>query len=348
MVYYQYASFANKQLRQLEGSEEYKRQKEWSTKVNAEISELEGRITASRSSTEKDELRRRKDKSKKLLEADEKHLKEHEAAVTSFLQQAISMYAHYMEVSDNLDQEIAVRFCGLWFAHFGNEIAAESIRHALPKISTHKLLFLSHQLTARLGSTIESEKLSQRFLKQIVEAMCLMHPHHSLFQVLSMRGMVPSAKDPPEERVANETSTRREEAKRIIESLRVKVKSGAHQRPDRFIELMEDSFAAYVEWAQHPIKDLNCKSKVWYSIPKNIALYRWTWDGNRAKKPQPLGIPVATTDIPIETDGQYRDIPTIHWYERRFTVAGGVHIPKINVCVDSLGRQHKQLVSSHF
>lgn len=50
-----------------------------------------------------------------------------------------------------------------------------------------------------------------------------------------------------------------------------------------------------------------------------------------------------TADIPIEANGEYRNIPTIHWYERRYTVAGGVHVPKINICVDSLGRQHKQL-----
>jgi ataxia telangiectasia mutated family protein len=347
MVYYQYASFANEQLRQMEASEEYKRQKEWSDNVKAEIKELDRGISVTRSQSEKEDLRRRREKSERFLEADQKNLKEHEAAVKSFLQQAISMYAHYMEASNTLDQEIAVRFCGLWFAHFDSEIAAESIKHALPKISSHKLLFLSHQLTARLGSSKDSEKRSQQFLKQVVEAMCSNHPFHSLFQVMTMRGLAPSPKDARTENNSVDSSTkRRDEAKRIIEIVRLKIKDGALARPDRFMELMEESFKAYVEWAQYPIKELNPKNGIFYSIPKNIALFKWSWDGrSKVNKPQRLCIPVITADIPIEMDGKYLDIPTIHWYERRYTVAGGVHVPKINLCVDTLGRQHRQLVS---
>ncbi|KIM33547.1 hypothetical protein M408DRAFT_14239 [Serendipita vermifera MAFF 305830] len=343
-VYYEYASFANKQLRQMERSDEYKRLKKWSIKVKAEIEELEQSLSVSRSDEIKTELRRRKEKSERLLETDNKTLEEHEAAVKSFLQQAISMYAHYMEASDSLDQEIAVRFCGLWFAYFDNDIAAESIRHALPKISPHKLLFLSHQLTARLGSPNESEKRSQRFLKQIVEAMCFLHPFHSLFQVLSMKGLESSSPKTREESVTNETSKRSEEAKRIIESVRIKVKEPKSRRPDGFMEVMEESFSAYIEWAHYPIKKLKQKTGNWYPIPRAIVLYQWTWDGkSKDNKPKPLCIPVMTADIPIEANGEYRNIPTIHWYERRYTVAGGVHVPKINICVDSLGRQHKQL-----
>jgi serine-protein kinase ATM len=346
MVYYQYASFANKQLRQMEASEEYKRQKEWSDKVKAEIKELDRGIAATRSQSEKEDLRRRRERSERFLETDEKNLKEHEAAVKSFLQQAISMYAHYMEASNTLDQEIAVRFCGLWFAHFDSEVAAESIKHALPKISSHKLLFLSHQLTARLGSSNDGEKRSQHFLKQLVEAMCTFHPFHSLFQVLTMRGLPPSSKDARVEKNSSDNSIkRRDEAKRIIETVRLKNIDGSLARPDRFMELMEESFAAYVEWAQYPIKELNPKNGGWYSIPKSTALFKWTWDGrSKVNKPQRLCVPVATADIPIEMDGKYLDIPTIHWYERRYTVAGGVHVPKINLCVDTLGRQHRQLV----
>lgn len=343
VVYYQYASFSNKQLRHMETSEEYKRQKEWSVKALAEIENLTQGMAGAKSQVELEDLRRQKEKALRLLEADEKNLKEHEAAVRSFLQQAVSMYAHYMETSNNLDQEVAVRFCGLWFAHFDSEVAAESVRHALPKISSHKLLFLSHQLTARLGSSNESERRSQAFLKQLVEGMCTFHPFHSLFQVLTMRGLTTDSKI--EKKSSDNSQRRRDEARRIVEAVRLKFKDGFLGRPNRFMELIEESFTAYVEWARYPIKPTRPKSGNFYPIPKGIALYKWTWDGrSRIDKPQPLCVPVVTSDIPIEMDGKYLDIPSIQWYERRYTVAGGVHVPKITLCVDTLGRQHRQMV----
>lgn len=352
MVYYQYADFANKQLRQMEGSEDYRLQKDWVAKIQAEIRDLDTMAETAKSTAEKEEIKRRREKASRLLETDKKNVEEHESATKSFLQQAISMYAHYMEASDEQDEEIAVRFCGLWFAKFESDIAAESIRHALQKISTHKLLFLSHQLTARLGtwSSGEGAKRNQRFLHQLVEGMCIQHPYHCLIQVLTAKGLeITSKKGRSNEPTPDMQAKRQEEAKKIIESVRNSTRQGSKRphRPDNFMEQMEDTFKGYIEFAAYPIKSMQFKSGSWHPISKSVGLYRYTWDGkSKAGKPSPLSIPVVTASLPIEMGGKYLGIPTIQYYQRVFTVAGGVHVPKIAVCMDSTGKLHKQLVSS--
>ncbi|CAG8735090.1 12330_t:CDS:2, partial [Acaulospora colombiana] len=326
-VYYQYADFADKQLRQLEGSDEYKRKKDWVARLQGELDDLKENYKTARSQAEKEDIRRQKERTQKLLDIDEKGLNDSESSLKSFLQQAIAMYAHYMEVSHDQDQEIAIRFCGLWFSKFESEVAAESIRNALQKISTYKLLFLSHQLTARLGtgSTKDGGRRNQRYIHQLVEAMCIQHPYHSLLQVLTAKGSerpLSNNEQPSSEDLYPERS---EEAQKIVDNVR----SASHQqsgsnydRPKFFLNTMEEAFEAFIEWARFPIKQLGYKSGMMISIPRSIALYHWTWDETTKRdRPEPLPIPVVTADLPVEMDGQYNRIPTLHYYLRQYNVA---------------------------
>jgi ataxia telangiectasia mutated family protein len=350
MVYYHYADFANKQLRQLEGAEEYKRQRNLTKKVQAEIESLESSIQSTKSPVEKTEMTRKFTKAKLWLAADTKSLHDHESALKSFLEQSISMYAHYMEASDEHDQGIAIRFCGLWFSKFDSEIAAESIRHALQKVSTYKFLFLAHQLTARLGirSSSEGGRRNQRYLNQLVEAMCLQHPYHSLFQVLSASES--NTKKYPLDvggSAQDALQGRHEDAKKIVENIRSMLQRGGdeqYSRPKNFMSLMTETFRAYVEWAKFPIKHMHYKTGDWEKMP-NVALKQWTWNKKPRTTPEnPLPLPVVTVEVPIDITGQYLNITTIHYFEQDFTVAGGVNTPKITVCMDSAGKSHKQLV----
>lgn len=335
----------------MEASEDFKLQRDWVARIEAEIRELDSSSKSTKSRDEEEDFKRRREKAQRLLETDRKNVEEHESSVKSFLQQAISMYAHYMEVSNEQDEEVAVRFCGLWFAKFESDVAAESIRHALQKISTHKLLFLSHQLTARLGtgSTIEGGRRNQRFLHQLVEGMCLQHPYHSLLQVLTAKGRLSSPKRSRLQDAPPDLHLRRqEEAKKIIESVRNTLRQPhgyRFNRPDNLMEIMEEVFRAYVEWSRYPIKEMNYKSSSSYTIPKSVALHRWTWDGkSKSTKPTPLPVPVVTASLPIDISGRYLGMPTIQFYRNTFTPAGGMHVPKITACVDTLGKQHRQLV----
>lgn len=347
-VYLQYAEFANRHLRRMDEAEEYQRQQDWVIKVEAELQQLNQAYKNAQSSTEKDLFRRRRDKTLLLLREDQKTLEQHRKAATTFLEQAISMFAHYMEVSDDSDEEVAIKFCGLWFSRFDSEKSAEAIRHALQRISTYKLLFLAHQLTARLGikwPTASEGKRNHKALNQLVEAMCTQHPFHSLLQVLTAKGVDNLPKVKGEEIPSEFTQNRAEEAKKIIENVRTTLGSGTGQqykRPEGFMNMMEEALKGYVEWARWPIKDMGCKSRVWYNIPPNLAIYRW--GSSKNGKPQiVLHIPPATADIPVSMNGDYSNIPTIKCYERSFTVAGGLHVPKINECIDTAGKRHRQL-----
>ncbi|KAG8758789.1 Serine/threonine-protein kinase tel1 [Serendipita sp. 396] len=346
MVYYHYADFANKHLRQMEESEESKRQHEWVKKVDDEVKQLDKGSKSAGSQSERDELRRRRDKTEILLKKDKEILEKRHEAVAAFFQQAISMYAHYMEVSDEHDEEVAVRFCGLWFSYFDSEMSGESIRYALQRISTHKLLFLSHQLTARLGARWQNEgRRNQKYLNQLVEAMCTQHPYHSMMQVLTMKGI----EGLPRRNRGDEQATeihirRRDEAKKIIETVKSTLTNdpGKYGRPDGFVDLMETTLVVYIEWAEYPIKEMKYKPGQTISIPKAVRLHRLVWD-MKGKQPPPLRVPVATAEIPIDLTGKYNTVATIQYYLPSYKVAGGVNVPKINTCVDTIGKSHRQL-----
>ena len=334
----------------MDEAEEYQRQRDWVIKVEAEIVQLDHAFKNAQSPAEKDVFRKRRERTRVLLSGDKDTLERHRAAATSFFQQAISMFAHYMEVSDDSDEEAAIKFCGLWFSRFDSEKSAEAIRHALHRISTHKLLFFAHQLTARLGTKWQPAaegKRNQNALNQLVEAMCEEHPFHSLLQVLTAKGVDDLAKKAKGDGVPSEfTQSRAEEAKKIVETLRTKLASGVasqYQRPEKFMSMMEEAMRGYVEWAQFPIKDTGLHRGVWYPIPKAVAIYSWGSSAN-AKPRVSLNVPLPTADTPISMNRNYSHLPTIKHYERQFATAGGMNVPKINMCIDTTGKKHRQLV----
>jgi len=120
---------------------------------------------------------------------------------------------------------------------------------------------------------------------------------------------------------------------------------------------MEEHFRVSLEWAQHPIKEMvrgaNSKDKKEkkdeFPIPKSVRLRELVWEaqGRGTQCPASQPIPVSTAQIPIDYSKRYDNFPRLHYYKSQFNVAGGVNLPKINVCVDDQGFTHKQLVGIH-
>ena len=57
-----------------------------------------------------------------------------------------------------------------------------------------------------------------------------------------------------------------------------------------------------------------------------------------------LPIPPLTFDVPISKDGNYDDVPNLKSYRPTYDIANGLSRPKIMVCVDTLGREYRELV----
>lgn len=355
VVYYQCAHFADKQYRQMVSSKELERLEGWVKRIQAEIEEL------SRGQTKEDiDARRRVIKAKKILNGDKHNLETYRQSRNTFLKQAIKMYAGFLASASDDDPAATIRFCGLWFSNFSDDKVVGYVKEALEQVGSYRFLFLAHQLTARLGG--ESTLKSTAILLKLVLQMCTDHPYHCVYQVCATHSTIPrsggtdslkrtrSSIEPPQ---VNESQARRGDAAR---SIMAKLREGKRNKEQ--IAAMEEHFQISLEWAQHPIKDMvrgiNFKDKKdkkdEFPIPKNVRLCDLVWEGQErgTRCPASQPIPVSTALIPIDYSKRYDNSPRLHYYKAQFSVAGGVNLPKINVCVDDQGFTHKQLVGSHW
>lgn len=358
IVYYQYACFADKQYQQIVSSRESKRLEGWVKRTQAEIEEL-SRSQIGQRKENIDAIRRRIIKAQKILNGDKQNLETHRQARIAFLQQAIKMYAGFLASASDEDPAVAIRFCGLWFSNFNDDRVVGYVKEALEQVGSYRFLFLAHQLTARLGG--ESTSKSTAILLKLIYQMCTDHPYHCVYQVCATHFTVPrsgsteslkrtrASIEPPQ---VNESQARRADA---AKSIMAKLREG--KRNKERIGAMEEHFRVSLEWAQHPIKEMvrgaNSKDKKEkkdeFPIPKSVRLRELVWEaqGRGTQCPASQPIPVSTAQIPIDYSKRYDNFPRLHYYKSQFNVAGGVNLPKINVCVDDQGFTHKQLVGIH-
>jgi ataxia telangiectasia mutated family protein len=358
VVYYQCAHFADKQYRQMVSSQELERLEGWVKRTQAEIEELSGNQPSHRKE-DIDAIRRRIIKATKILNGDKQNLETHRQARTAFLQQAIKMYAGFLASASDEDPAVSIRLCGLWFSNFSDDRVVGDVKEALEQVGSYRFLFLAHQLTARLGG--ESTLKSAAILLKLVLQMCTDHPYHCVYQVCATRSTVPrsgstgslkrtrASIEPPQ---VNESQARRGDAAR---SIMAKLREG--KRNKERIAAMEEHFQVSLEWAQHPVKEMvrgaNSKDKKdkkdEFPIPRGVRLRDLVWVGQEhgTQCPAPHPIPVSTAQISVDYSKRYDNFPRLHYYKLQFSVAGGVSLPKINVCVDDQGSTHKQLVGIH-
>lgn len=359
VVYYQCAYFADKQFRQLVSSTELQRLQGWVKRTQAEIEGL-SRSQAGQRKEDIDAIRRRIVKATKILNGDKHNIETYLQARTTFLQQAIKMYACFLASASDEDPAATIRFCGLWFSNFNDDRVVGYVKEALEQVGSYRFLFLAHQLTARLGG--ESTLKSAAILLKLVLQMCTDHPYHCVYHVCATQSTVPrsgstdalkrtrASIEPPQ---VNESQARRGDA---AKSIMVKLREG--KRNKERIAAMEEHFRISHEWAQYPIKEMvrgitskdKKDKKDEFLIPKSVRLCDLVWAGQQCGTQCPASqpIPVSTAQIPIDYSKRYDNFPRLHYYKAQFSVAGGVNLPKINVCIDDQGFTHKQLVSVHW
>lgn len=97
---------------------------------------------------------------------------------------------------------------------------------------------------------------------------------------------------------------------------------------------------ASLEWAKYRIvkvprfSNQNKQKGVPFKIPTGLKILEIT----------NLRVPVTTARTPLDPTMQYKDCVWINQYEPTFDTAGGVNMPKINICHGSDGHKYKQLV----
>lgn len=282
------------------------------------------------------------------LKTDLQQVEEAEELTNLMLRQALENYAKALTSSEE-HNDYVFRFCALWLAHADDDDLHANLSPLLKEIPSHKFVFLSYQLSARLAKQASPTPFSKNVSK-IVLRLCSDHPFHSLFAVHALRlvrpghASAPSARSKP--RRSSETSFATLGG---VQTARSKAAEEIFARVKQIGELttkvmaLERSCDAYVEWAALRVQDMpiylqpGTKSvkKSALKIQKSIKLLSDLRD---------LPIPVATYTIPVDLTLQYKNLPCISHYGETFRSPGGVHVPKLVTCFGNDGKEYKQLV----
>ena len=334
-VYFQYAEFAERQYQLSVMSPEYERRRLYVERMEEEVDQLKKVADAG-------QLK----KSKATLDEDKKLFDILSEARFTFLRLAIDMFARCLSVSDKYHEETVIRLCSLWFSNFADERLNQMVANRLLNIPSHKFIFLSHQLSSRL---IHSRpQPSQDTLQKLLRRLCSLHPFHTLYQIYALYQGNPAVKDmisadqaaPPQRRTSRSTTLSTEQTPqtdRALAAVTILRKLESDPTISRRILAIEKSCETFIAFAKHPLND-NDKKKPEHVVPRDLNL----------KVFKDVKVPVLTGHLEVDPTGKYDDIPYIETYDTKFTLAGGINVPKIIVCRTSDGTKHKQLVGPSY
>ncbi|KAI0091661.1 hypothetical protein BDY19DRAFT_638931 [Irpex rosettiformis] len=335
-VYHEYATFAERQYHVINKSPDVLRLKVYIDRKTAEIKHREDHLSQLKHQSGKPaglgELQIYKNKAQKLLNNDQALYKESLKSRNTFLQGAIEMYSRCLASSDTFDDDAAIRLCSLWFANFDDidEGLLSEVGAALGLIPSYKLVFLAHQLSARLSDAESTNEraTNQSNLQRVILRMCREHPFHALFPVYCLQGgPIGTNKSTSSVNSQDSQMIRTKSATAILARLRSD--TACAQR----VVAVQNVCDASLQWAKHAIKKLTGKKSQPLEIPGELRI-------SRLKNIQ---VPVITKHTPLDPTGRYDNCVWITRYDRAYETAGGINLPKICYCVGSDGKRYKQL-----
>jgi len=175
-------------------------------------------------------------------------------------------------------------------------------------------------------------------LQAVILRMCREHPFHILYQVFCLKPLRVDNSRRQSNRLSNAANMTASQTERSTAALNVfdRLRNDPVQR-DRVLAV-EELCRASLEFANLPIKGKkNMQAGKSYKVPLDQLLLKL--DKCRGR------VPVITVNTPIDPSMVYSDCVWIDKYADTFETAGGINLPKIIMCTDMDGKQHKQLVS---
>ncbi|KAI0630512.1 hypothetical protein C8Q77DRAFT_1063237 [Trametes polyzona] len=336
-IFHQYAIFAERQYHSISKSPDALRWKLYIDRKKEEIRRRAYEMTRlAQHSPEFLSLLRAQKQAEQLLKQDQERAQEHLGQRTSFLVSAIEMYSRCLAASDAFDDDSPIRLCSLWLANFDNHDATLRFGDALHRVPSRKLVFLAHQLTARLWSTEGTPSDNQTILRGVIQRMCSEHPFHSLFPLYCLKGDRPLSQPSSRRQSGRHSSQESSQVERyaavaeILDKLRTDPQAGKRLQD---VELVCD---ASLEWAKYPLKASLPKNK---RIPKSMIVP----EKLIIRRIKDIKVPVITAHVPVDPTTEYRECPWIVCFDQQFSTAGGINLPKIIKCHGADGKWYKQL-----
>ena len=319
-VLLRYAQFADQQFQTMSQSEQIKQLKPHHARQMAEYEALHHhRVKAARDDPIVYEALR---SLKQECQRDKERLSKHESDRLEFLRTALAVYAKIIASTDSHDN-LVLRFCALWLATETDNDTNIYIQKALKDIPSHKFVDLAYQLTARLHPAEDGASNFHINLYGLVTRICAEHPFHMAYQVITLAA--------PAVRSSRRMSSNVGERERAAHTLLAQVRATTGRSVE--IDQLERFARCAIAWAR---EDNGKRGKDGYYVASKDSAILSLRD---------MLVPVPTASVPTDPTMVYRNIPRLRAYEPRFSVAGGIHHPKIMTCYGTDGREYRELVS---
>lgn len=332
VVFYKFALFAEQQFKAIIHSDEIVRFKVYTERKKQEVTTRQESVDRANASSKK-HYQTQLEVAQKLLKQDTENYEQVTQSRDAFLLQAIRMLSFALATSDAYDGDASIRMCSLWFSNFKTSALDNTINAALERVPSRKLVFLAHQLSARLTNS-DNVSVNQGALQTLVLRMGNEHPFHSLYQVYTLQSL--DAGNRRSSGVTNETFSQHERASAASDIFdRLLSVSGSANRVRDLKHLCD----AYLEWAKYKVKantafEEKVKRKESCKVPGHLKI----------RKISSMRVPVTTSHTQLDPTMCYDNCVWIEGYADQFDTAGGLSLPKISYCKGSDGTTYKQLV----
>eukprot|EP00958_Prasinococcus_capsulatus_P000238 scaffold18_cov401-Prasinococcus_capsulatus_cf.AAC.18 len=257
-----------------------------------------------------------------------------EKDLAEYSKSAVSAYLKSLVFGSKYDLHGLFEFCGVWLQSPRHDELNEVVLQVGGEVPSFKFLPLFYQIASRMGDSVEASAF-YKALKEIVLRVCVEHPHHSLYHLLSISngGRLKQGKTKAVDQVKVSM------ARQMLDEIRAQSKYLS-----QLLAEMEKLIDAYVEMAHHVV-DTNparLQQKV-KDCRNSFPMLRKA----RALRELPL-VPIPTAPVPVQPSSDYQISTRDHFQSMcdSFQLVGGINQPKAISVLDSGGKKWKQLVKS--
>lgn len=350
VVYHRFANFAEQQYHALDTSQDVERLRFYKARNERELSEVAstGKPTRGRQVSQQEETTASANDADKIIKQraqDVATLAAFDASKASYLEAAITMFARTLAISNEFDSTLVNRISSLWLSHFRDDALNSKIGPSLASIPSFKFVPLMFQLSGRLDAHEEGSSPFQTNLQELVVRLGIEHPFHSTYPLLSLRDSHMEKEHRAVKKKSTYSSSRKSlgskggtgvassrgrAAGHVLERIVASGKLAASR-----VQLIEVYTEAAVEWCQFDTKHLSKGSS--FNLEPSLTIGRI----------KDLAIPIPTIQLAVDPSAKYASFTSLQRFDTKFSIASGLHRPKIINCIGSDGREYKQLVSSH-
>ncbi|KAJ1773772.1 hypothetical protein EV179_000091 [Coemansia sp. RSA 487] len=278
---------------------------------------------------------------------DQKEHAELRSNIGGFLRLAVWSFVKCLECCNTFDDSV-YSLVSLIMTHARlPELHSVLSSGLLDSVPSHKLLPLSHQLCARLGT--ESDAFHTT-LAHLVRRMSIDYPYHTLYHLFALRNANRTSSSADSSKSLRRTSSfiaqqapesekmeqRRSEA---ATSIIVGITTNS---PDLggIVRAIEEMCNMYIELAVAPVPEKYRSSK----LEGRLIEFSSKLKIKKLVKNLPPNIPVLTALPRAEAPRDYMCVPFISTIADGYTLAGGINLPKITRVIGTDGKRYKQLV----